>query len=253
MNVSPKNSEGRARSPNAPPQRSPAVFVVGLLTLVALWLPPLPCTVHAADLPKPLFDLLHAIRSIKPDESWRLRWDYFVIPPLFIYALWVTWKSRVSLAESGLGFRHFIGALRQLALPTLVGAAILLAVGCACHSLSISDRFWKRLNPLSGLVQQMAIQLFFHRQLMPWFGSGRKTAWILAIFFAALHAPNPALMIGTLCGMYFWARAYQKAPNLYAIAISHALLSALLMHTMPRSFMPSVSVGHRYIEKVWGF
>lgn len=233
-----------------PSSRNPAVFIVGFVTLVVLWLPPLPYTIHATDLPGPLFDLLRFVRSIKPDESWRLRWDYFILPPLFIYALWMTWRSRGTLAESGLTAKNFGAACRALAMPTLIGAAILLLIGAAMHSGDYHERFWKRLNPLNGLVQQLAIQLFFHRQLMAWFGAGRKTAWILTLFFVALHAPNAALMVGTLYGMYFWARAYQKAPNLYAIAISHALLSALLMHSLPEKWKPTVSVGYRYLEKM---
>ncbi len=229
--------------------RRPAVFVVGLVTLVVLWLPPLPFTVHASAFPSALLDLLTCFRAIKPTESWPLRWDYLVLPPLFIWALFIAWKSRVSAADAGLTLRHFGDAWKALWLPTLIGALVLFSIGAACHSIDITPRFWKRLNPLNGLLQQMAIQLFFHRQLMPWYGSGRKTAAILALFFAILHIPNPALTLGTLFGMYFWARAYQKAPNLYALAISHAFLSSVLMHTMPKAFLPSVSVGWRFVEK----
>lgn len=225
--------------------RRSVVFVVGALTLAALWLPPLPFALNASDFPS----FLIRWGLFNSNDRWSLRWDYFILPPLLIWALIVAWKSRVSVADAGLTFRHFSGACRLLALPTLIGAFILFAIGGLYHSTEITPRFWKRLLPLNGFVQQLAIQLFFHRQLMPWFGTGRKTAAILAIYFAVLHLPNPGLTTGTLFGMYFWARTYQKEPNLYALALSHAFLSATLMHTLPKAFLPSVSVGWRFIEK----
>lgn len=239
-------------------ERGPAVLVVGLAVLVLLWLPPLPWTIKAAEFPSRWLDLFCALKLIKSDATWRCRWDYLFFPPLFLYALAVAWKSRVSAAECGLTLRHFAGALRLLALPTLLGAAILLFLGVATgtvdsRSFAADSRFWKRLIPLNALIQQMAIQLFFHRQLMPWLGPGRRTAVALTLFFVAVHTPNSGLMLGTLIGMYFWARAYQRRPNLYALALSHALLSALLMQTMPKWLLPSVSVGHRFLEKVMGW
>jgi len=248
--------------------KSVAVFVVGIATLIVLWLPPLPFSIQ---LPQMWLDALGALGVFKSGDLKALRWDYFIVPLLVVYALWITWKTRPgnnhlgrgdpSLAESHVprGFLHesgltganFWGAIKLLALPTLLGAVFLLGFGACCHSIEITPRFWKRFLLNSAIFQQMVIQLFFHRQLMPWFGAGRKTAWILTIFFAALHAPNPGLMLGTLIGMYFWARCYQRQPNLYALAISQALLSALLMHTMPKWMLPSVSVGSRFVEKVW--
>ena len=239
-------------------KRSPAVWVVGLTVLVALWLPPLPWTLHAADLPPRLRDLCAALKLFKSTETWRGRWDYFLFPPLFLYALVATWRSRASAAECGFTFRYFTGALRLLLLPTFLGAAVLILLGLAAGSIdarsfAADSRFWKRLIPLNALVQQTAIQVFFHRQLMPWFGPGQRTAGALTLFFVAIHTPNPGLMLGTGLGMYFWARCYQRQPNLYALALSHAVLSALLMQTMPPWLLPSVSVGHRFLEKVMGW
>lgn len=239
----------RKAEPSSAPERSPAIFVVGLTSLIVLWLPPLPYAMWAADIPQPFLDALLVLGAFKPTDVWPLRWDYLLFPPLFYYALRVTWKSGISIRECGLGVQYFSGALRKLWLPTLIGSVILLVFGASSHPLEFGLRFWKRLIPFPALIQQMAIQLFFYRQLVLWLGAGRKTAWILSIFFMMLHAPNPGLMLGTLFGMYFWTRCYQQQPNLYAIALSHAILSAVLMQTMPRWLLPSVSVGHRFVEK----
>jgi hypothetical protein len=231
--------------------RHPAVFVIGALALVALWLPAL-ADVQTASIPDFCRNLLVRLRVIRFDEGMLcLRWDYLIIPVLLIWAVWITWKSRPSLKECGLDFSHFFSALKYLALPTILGALLLLLIGLGCKSIDIEPRFWKRFLLNSAIFQQFVLQVFFHRQLMPWFGAGRRTAVYLTLYFVALHEPNPGLVLGTLIGMYFWARCYQRFPNLYALAISQALLSALLMHTLPRTLLPSVSVGLRFVEKVF--
>ncbi len=239
----------RNEEPASALRRSLAAFIIGGLILILLWLPPLPITLRASDLPHAFFEFLSFFRGIKLSEAWPLRWEYLFFPLFSFYALWMTLESHISLKEAGLSTSSFVGALRYLWWPTLLGAMVLLGMGVLCHSVEITPRFWKRLNPIPGFFQQMVIQLFFYRQLAPWFGTGRKTVWILAFFFMILHAPNPGLMMGTLFGMYFWVRCYQQQPNLYALALSHAFLSALLMHTMPKWLLPSVSVGHRFVEK----
>jgi hypothetical protein len=229
--------------------RNSAVFIIAGLAFVALWVPPLPFSWSATDLPTILFDVGTKSGWFNPTDVWKLRIDYIIFPVIAVYAGVVTWRSHPTLEEAGLTFRNFGPALKYLIVPTLTGAVILLLIGFFCGSIQLSDRFWKRLFPLPALLQQMGIQLFFHRQLMSWFGEGKKTAWIVTFFFMAIHLPNPGLMLGTLCGMYFWARCYQKFPNLYALSLSHALLSALLMQTLPKWLLPTVSVGYRMIEK----
>ncbi len=230
-------------------ERSPAVFVIGALILVALWLPPMPWTWGSEDLPAWLSQLLIALHVIREGETWRFRWDYVLIPPAFLYAIWRMIQSRLSLEESGLTWKHFGPAVRFLAFPSLLGCAVLIGWGMSTHQVEFTGHFLKRLIPLNAFAQQMGIQWFFHRELMSWFGRGRRTVWILTAYFVALHAPNPGLMLGTLVGMYVWASCYQRHPNLYALAISHSLLSAVLMQTMPRGLLPSVSVGWRFVEK----
>lgn len=230
-------------------ERSVAVFIIGTLSFILLWLPPLPYSLKASDFPSFLLSILSNTGLIRATDCWSMRLDYFVFPILFFYAGWTMRNTHISWIEFGFGYKNFIDAARCLFLPTLLGALALLAIGAINHSIDISPRFWKRLNPLAALIQQIVIQCFFHRQLIPWFESGRRTAWILTLFFVALHVPNPGLMIGTLFGMYFWARCYQQKPNLYALALSHSILSAILMHTMPKWLLPSVSVGHRFVEK----
>ncbi len=244
-----------------PETRHRSLFLVGALVLIALWLPPFVSPIQPADLPAWARELF-GIRT-GGASPWLARWDYLIVPALFLYAATIAWKSRPSAAEAGLTLRHFGAALRWLLLPTLAAAALALLIAAATGGLQASmfswdSRFWKRLIPIPAFFQQAAIQLYFHRQLRPWLGNGRATAVALTLFFVALHAPNPGLMLGTLLGMYFWARCYQRHPNLYALALSHAFLSALFMSVAPKCLLPSVSVGRRFVEKGlvqgwWGF
>lgn len=239
-----------ATGPEPLPPRSAGVFVVALAALVALWLPGFDSPIQPSGLPAWLGRWLHADAA----AHGRLRWDYFIIPALFVWAAFSTWRSWPGTAAMGLSGRNFGAACRGLFLPTLAGLALVLAIGTAwgqppSEVFRTGSPFWKRLVPIPAFFQQLVIQGWFHRQLMPWLGRGRRTAAALTAYFVLLHAPNPGLMLGTLVGMYFWARSWQRQPNLYALALSHALLSAALMGAFPKALLPSVSVGLRFIEK----
>lgn len=229
--------------------KSRGVFVVAIAALIFLWLPALPYEISITRLPSFLANLLVKLGISKADEVWKMRWDYIGIPLLVPCALALVWKSHVNAEEAGLTMKNFWPACRYLLLPTFVGICILVVIGYSTHPVEWSDRFFKRLIPIPAFFQQVVIQLFFHRLLFPWYGKTKRTALLVTVYFVALHAPNPGLMIGTLFGMYFWARCFQLHPNLYALALSHALLSAVLMQTMPKWLLPSVSVGARFVEK----
>ncbi len=232
------------------PPRSVGVFVVAFAGLAALWLPGFASPLQPSDLPASLARRL----GLDPHASWRLRGDYFLIPALFAWAAISTRRNHPGISAMGLSLRNFGEACRALALPTFAGLALILALGAVwgwppADVFAPGSRFWKRLIPLPAFFQQLVIQGYFHRQIMPWFGQGRRAAAALTLYFVLLHAPNPGLMLGTLVGMYFWARAWQRAPNLYALALSHAILSAALMSAFPKALLPSVSVGLRFVEK----
>ncbi|MCC7519042.1 MAG: CPBP family intramembrane metalloprotease [Verrucomicrobiae bacterium] len=236
--------------PATTPPRTAGIFVVAAAALAALWLPGFESPLQPADLPA---GIAHAL-DLEPSSRWRLRGDYFLIPLLFGWAAGATWRAWPGAAAMGLSLRNFGAACRALALPTLAALAAILALGALwgaspAEVFAPGARFWKRLIPIPAFFQQLVIQGYFHRQLMPWLGRGRRAAAALTLYFVLLHAPNPGLMLGTLVGMYFWARVFQRAPNLYALALSHALLSAALMGAFPKALLPSVSVGLRFVEK----
>ncbi len=53
-------------------------------------------------------------------------------------------------------------------------------------------------------------------------------------------------MILTFAGGLIWSWVYERAPNLFAIALSHAVISLMLMTALPPWLLPSMSVGYKH-------
>jgi membrane protease YdiL (CAAX protease family) len=156
---------------------------------------------------------------------------------------------RESLKEIGWRLDNFWEAARLLALPMLVGAAILVSLGLLTKGFRLESRQlleWALWLPLWGLVQQYALQGFINRRAQLRFGRGWPGVILVAIVFALLHLPNPWLSVATLLGGLVWGYVYQRAPNLIALALSHATMSMLLACSLPPSITNSLRVGIRY-------
>ena len=157
--------------------------------------------------------------------------------------------------ELGLGSENFGRALQLLALPMFASALLLLLVG----------RFWFGVAPtigrgragwallglpvwgfLWGLFQQYALQAFINRRLQMFWGAGWRTTLVVAALFALLHLPNPWLMAATFLGGLIWAAVYQRAPNLWALALSHALMTWVLISTLPAAALGGLRVGYKF-------
>lgn len=151
--------------------------------------------------------------------------------------------------ELGLAWKSFLPALRQLAAPTALALIALLAFGWATDGLRLpqkSLRSWVSL-PLWTFLQQFLLLGFCHRRLRLLCGSGLPVVLASALLFGVLHTPNPTLMLVCAASGFFWATQFERTPNLYATALSHALLSTCLSHSVPKSILVSMRVGYRYL------
>ncbi len=161
---------------------------------------------------------------------------------------------RESLHELGFRFDNFFRALYLLAIPVVVFALLCLIVG---RRLGAPLNFL-RWHPnrylalqlvvgfLWGLVQQYALQGFINRRAMIATGRGWLSVLIVASIFALLHLPNLWLVALTFVGGAVWAAVYQRAPNIFALAISHAVMTWFVVSTLPPSALRHLRVGIGY-------
>lgn len=155
-----------------------------------------------------------------------------------------------------LGFRvdNFFQAIRLLLLPMLVIAGIVLLIG----SLSgwRPDFFrWhaERLILLQlalgfgwGFLQQYVLQSFMNRRAQIIWGRGTVSILVTALIFSALHFPNPWLMVATFVGGLVWAFVYQRQPNLFALALSHGVMTWVIVSALPPWALNHLRIGLKY-------
>jgi membrane protease YdiL (CAAX protease family) len=160
------------------------------------------------------------------------------------------------LRDVGFRFDNFLQAMRMLALPMLAGGILFLIVGWRMGG-SVNFFRWhpNRFIVLQlilgfgwGLVQQYALQGFFNRRATMVAGAGWQSVIIVALIFSFLHFPNPALIVITFAGGIVWAAVYQRAPNLFALAVSHSVMTWLVVSTMPPSLLHHLRVGLNYFS-----
>lgn len=172
-------------------------------------------------------------------------------PPLIalVFMIYSHYQRHETAQLLGFGASHFARALRLLAAPTFIAICALLLLDFFMHSPHSPQRASTRfaLLPLWALLQQYALLGFIYRRLRA-ASSARNAIIVASVIFSLLHAPNYILMILTLVGALIWTTVYERAPNLFAPALSHVLLSIVVFVTVPDSLLPSMAVGYNYLQ-----
>ena len=152
-----------------------------------------------------------------------------------------------------IGFRldNFWAAVRLLLLPTIIAAILILFIGWLIRGseFALAPLRMRFLTlPFWALFQQYALQGFINRRAQLSLGTGIKSIVLVAVLFSLLHSPNPLLMGLTLIGGLLWATAYQRAPNLFALALSHAFTSLLVALSVSPNLVNGLRVGMKYFR-----
>ena len=156
--------------------------------------------------------------------------------------------------DLGFRFDNFFRAAGLLTLPMILTATVCLAIAWRTGE-RIDFLRWHVSRPLAaqlilgfgwGFVQQYMLQSLVNRRAQIIWGRGWLSVLVVAAIFAGLHLPNPALTVATFVGGVIWAAVYQRAPNIFALAISHSLMTWIVVSTVPASALHHLRIGLKY-------
>jgi len=160
-----------------------------------------------------------------------------------------------SAREIGLRVDNLGAALRQAL--AFVGPLILIspAVGLALDTIRIPAASWWWLPGAaerfaSGALQQYGLLCFFYRRVQELVPGTWPPLLTTAGLFALFHLPNPFLTAVTLGAGILSCWLYRRVPNLWALGLSHALLSMSISRCLPLSITVHMRVGPGYLETV---
>jgi hypothetical protein len=94
-------------------------------------------------------------------------------------------------------------------------------------------------------VQQYALQSVVLLRLED-AGLRRRGPLTAAALFAAVHAPNPGLVILTFFGGFLWCSTFRRHPNILAVTLSHAILAVVVSSVLPRDLTGGYRIGPAY-------
>jgi membrane protease YdiL (CAAX protease family) len=158
-----------------------------------------------------------------------------------------------SARDVGWRLDNFWRAARLLLPPMLAVSALLVGFGWYADTLDF--RRWEGGQSIMGVpflslvwgpLQQYALQGFINRRAQVALGRGWQSVLLVALLFALFHLPNPWLTFATFAGGLLWAYVYQREPNLLAVGVSHALMTWVMISSVPPAALQNLRVGYKF-------
>jgi membrane protease YdiL (CAAX protease family) len=166
----------------------------------------------------------------------------------FAFMLYSHRERGETLRDIGLRTDNFLASCRFLLVPTTLAVVLMLALAWfTSHGHFASPWRWRFIAlPLWALFQQYVLNGFINRRAQLALGPGLRSVTLVAVAFSVLHLPNPLLAVLTLVAGATWGFVYQRAPNLYALALSHSAVSLTLAMTISPYWLNGLRVGFKY-------
>ena len=174
-----------------------------------------------------------------------------MIPPAIAAVIIIVYSMRVrgeTLNDIGCSSFDFLPALKLLTIPLAIAIVAFGAISLTTNTFRLESWEWYKLVsvPAWGILQQFVLQGFVYRRIRSLVESRNHAIGLTALLFSFIHLPNLPLVILTLAGGLVWTWVYSRAPNIIAIGISHGFMSLLVMATVPKRILPTLSVGYKY-------
>lgn len=158
-------------------------------------------------------------------------------------------RDRVS--DLGIRLDNLRHSSREVGAATLYCSIMILAGG-AVFGWRSTLNLGAGLGAIGYLAwsfsQQYALQAFVHRRLRESLRSSQRASVLSALLFGVVHLPNPLLVVTVTVAGYIWCRVFERAPNLFTLAVSHAWLATLLMTSVPEKIHHVMRVGPGFWE-----
>ncbi|OGR81549.1 MAG: hypothetical protein A3I11_00445 [Elusimicrobia bacterium RIFCSPLOWO2_02_FULL_39_32] len=157
-------------------------------------------------------------------------------------------REQRKFPEFSLDWEHFVHSFYAIFYFTLVVTAFFIGMAFYFDSFNYDGQFALRVSEYVfwSFLQQIGLQVFLTRRLQNVFPQPLIIAVASGSIFSLIHFPNPALMILTGIGGIFWSYFFQKAPNLYLLALSHGWLAVMSLYCLPSAWLHHLRIGPTY-------
>jgi membrane protease YdiL (CAAX protease family) len=166
------------------------------------------------------------------------------------------WRDGIGLRALGLLPSQWRRGWGSMALFVAAGVAGLATLGAELDTISPAEaRLAWLIDYAPGMTaQQVLLHGFFAPHIatiaraLPPRARRVVTIAVASALFTALHAPNPALMIGVAIASVVWTWHFLAHRNLLAVLVSHLVLGATAMATLGPGPMLNLRVGPGALE-----